>query len=156
MAVNEAAFTLTGGLPTDGMFSGNGISGGMFDPAAAGEGTHTITYTYVDGNTCENSAQQSIIVEGPNGIDDMIDGIKFSIYPNPTNGKLFLELSSRDNQKLNVTIVNQIGVTVMNKAIYLDNLSKSEFDLTQLASGIYFLNIKGNNINLVRKVVVQK
>src|SRR5690606_5109016 len=46
------AFTLTQGSPSGGIYSGNGVSGGQFDPAAAGEGAWTLTYTFTDGNGC--------------------------------------------------------------------------------------------------------
>ncbi|HZG01621.1 MAG TPA: M64 family metallopeptidase [Chitinophagales bacterium] len=54
---NASSFSLTGGLPIGGVYSGNGVSGGVFNPAAAGAGTHTITYT-VSGV----SASQTITV----------------------------------------------------------------------------------------------
>jgi hypothetical protein len=38
------------------------LSGGSFDPAAAGPGPHIITYTYTGTNTCVNSATQTITV----------------------------------------------------------------------------------------------
>ena len=37
------------GSPAGGTFSGSGVSNGVFDPAAAGAGTHTLTYTYNNG-----------------------------------------------------------------------------------------------------------
>ncbi len=46
-SVADAPVTLTG-YPQLGEFSGLGISGNIFDPAAAGVGTHTITYTYYE------------------------------------------------------------------------------------------------------------
>ncbi|UTW63757.1 T9SS type A sorting domain-containing protein [bacterium SCSIO 12741] len=46
---NEPSFILTGGLPNGGTYSGPGVSGGIFDPAVAGPGTHTITYTHLLG-----------------------------------------------------------------------------------------------------------
>ena len=42
--------TLTGS-PGGGSFSGTGIFGNSFFPTIAGIGSHTITYTYTDGNT---------------------------------------------------------------------------------------------------------
>ncbi|HTO36941.1 MAG TPA: gliding motility-associated C-terminal domain-containing protein, partial [Brumimicrobium sp.] len=55
------------GTPNGGTFSGNGITGDDFDPSLAGVGTHTITYEYTDGNTCENAATTTIVVkEVPN------------------------------------------------------------------------------------------
>lgn len=54
---------LGGGTPTGGVYSGTGITddgNGMtysFDPMAAGVGTHTITYSYTDGNGCSDMAE---------------------------------------------------------------------------------------------------
>ncbi len=53
--------TLTGS-PVGGTFSGPGITGNSFDPAAAGAGTHSITYSYTDGNGCSNSTSQQVRV----------------------------------------------------------------------------------------------
>ncbi|MDD4671379.1 MAG: T9SS type A sorting domain-containing protein [Bacteroidales bacterium] len=62
VCVDATPFTLTGGLPVGGSYSGNGVMGSSFDPNAAGVGTHTITYTYTDGNGCVNFATQDITV----------------------------------------------------------------------------------------------
>ncbi len=59
---SDVAFALTGGNPSGGIYSGPGVSGGNFDPAVAGAGTHTITYSYTDGNGCSNSCQFTIAV----------------------------------------------------------------------------------------------
>ncbi|MBL0356253.1 MAG: T9SS type A sorting domain-containing protein [Chitinophagaceae bacterium] len=56
------AFTLTGGSPAGGIYSGTGVSNGQFNPATAGVGTQTITYTYTNSNGCRASAQQPIVV----------------------------------------------------------------------------------------------
>lgn len=58
----DAAFTLTGGSPTGGTYSGTGVSNGQFNPATAGAGTFTITYSYTNANGCSNAATQSITV----------------------------------------------------------------------------------------------
>jgi len=59
---NSPPFTLTGGSPSGGSWSGPGVSGSTFTPSSAGIGTFNITYTYTDGNGCTNSATQSIVV----------------------------------------------------------------------------------------------
>jgi hypothetical protein len=59
---------LGGGAPTGGTYSGTGVTddgNGMtysLDPAAAGVGTHTITYTFTDANGCSGSASDDIEV----------------------------------------------------------------------------------------------
>jgi len=62
VCIDEPAFTLTGGLPVGGVYSGTGVAGTDFDPAVAGVGTYIITYTYTDANTCVNFATQPITV----------------------------------------------------------------------------------------------
>lgn len=62
MCADDDPLTLSGGMPAGGTYSGPGVTSGVFDPAAAGPGTHTIMYTYEDANGCSNSAEQSITV----------------------------------------------------------------------------------------------
>ena len=54
--------------PAGGTFSGPGITGNVFDPKAAGEGTHTIQYTYLgSGGLCTINATRYIdVVTAPN------------------------------------------------------------------------------------------
>jgi len=61
--IDAASVTLTG-TPSGGTFSGTGISGNTFDPALAGEGTHTITYDYNDGGVCFYTSSLPVIVAG--------------------------------------------------------------------------------------------
>ena len=56
---NAGTVALTGGSPAGGTYSGTGVTGSDFDPAA---GTQTVTYTYTDANGCMNSASTSIVV----------------------------------------------------------------------------------------------
>src|SRR5690606_12969929 len=88
VCVNHNAAPLTGGSPTGGTYTGTGVTAGSFDPGAAGTGTHTITYTFTDGNGCEGVATEDITVDGCASIDEnQLNGV--SVYPNPTDNKLF-------------------------------------------------------------------
>jgi hypothetical protein len=64
VCANATEFTLTGGLPAGGTFSGSGVNGSKFSPIVVGMGTYTITYVYIDNNGCEASASESISVMG--------------------------------------------------------------------------------------------
>jgi PKD repeat protein len=59
---NEAGFTLNGGSPVGGMYSGTGVNGNSFNPSSAGAGTYSIAYSYTDNNGCTNNASQNITV----------------------------------------------------------------------------------------------
>ena len=54
------------GNPSGGTYSGTGITdinAGTFDPTVAGAGTHTITYSFSDGNGCMNTFSTDIVVD---------------------------------------------------------------------------------------------
>lgn len=60
--INNTPITLSGASPSGGSYSGPGVSAGIFNPANAGVGTHTITYTYDDGSGCISSCTFTITV----------------------------------------------------------------------------------------------
>ena len=56
----DAPISLTGS-PSGGIFSGNGTTGNIFDPAAAGVGNFAILYTYTD-SICSGADTQTVTV----------------------------------------------------------------------------------------------
>ena len=64
------------------------------------------------------------------------------IYPNPTNDVINIVVYSLSNDKFKLIITNTIGEILNEKEIRAINGSvKIQYDLKNLASGIYFLNI---------------
>ncbi|MCB9235461.1 MAG: T9SS type A sorting domain-containing protein [Bacteroidia bacterium] len=59
---NDAPATLSGGTPAGGTYLGTGVSGGAFDPGAAGVGTHTIQYAWTSSLGCADTATATISV----------------------------------------------------------------------------------------------
>ena len=59
---DEPEFTLSGGNPSGGIYSGPGTNTTTFNASNAGAGTHTLTYTYTDANGCSNSTNVDITV----------------------------------------------------------------------------------------------
>jgi len=60
--ISAPSFTLSQGTPVGGAYSGTGVSSGIFNPSVAGAGTFNITYVYTDGNTCTDSATNTVTV----------------------------------------------------------------------------------------------
>ncbi len=60
---NTTSYTLSGGSPAGGVYSGAGVSGTNFNAVnAGGANTYTLTYTYTNANGCVNSATNTIKV----------------------------------------------------------------------------------------------
>lgn len=79
---NDDPITLGGGSPSGGTWTGSGVSLGKWYPSIAGVGTHTLTYTYTDGNGCSAFAttngkvnQLPIVEAGSNQIVCINEGV---------------------------------------------------------------------------------
>ena len=60
---NGPLVTLAGNPNTGGTFSGTGVSGNKFNPAAAGPGTYTISYQYTSSKGCTAIEYATVYVE---------------------------------------------------------------------------------------------
>ena len=63
VCISAPPFTLSGGAPAGGSYSGPGVdpATSVFDPSS-GPGDHLITYTYTDANGCTNTAAKILTV----------------------------------------------------------------------------------------------
>ena len=52
VCANDSAFTLSSGNPMGGIYSGLGISNGIFDPSFINDSSSLYTYEYSDSNNC--------------------------------------------------------------------------------------------------------
>ncbi len=93
ICIDDTPFVLTDASPKGGTYSGVGILNGVFDPKAAGIGTHTITYIYTVGSNCSSTCTFEITVNAlptvqcPLDIEICINSEQFSlIEANPQGG----------------------------------------------------------------------
>jgi hypothetical protein len=90
--ITDGPATLVGS-PTGGYFIGPGVSGSTFDPAAAGVGTHSITYTWFDACGGFNTTGLCTTVDQGVGIGGSNLGTGgVLVYPNPNGGQFTLEV----------------------------------------------------------------
>ena len=125
-------FTLTGGTPTGGTYSGPGIAAGAFDPAAAGLGPHTITYSYTDGNGCSASASESILVDACAALLEQ-ENDRLGVYPNPVHESFVISFEGTIDR---VSLKDLSGRTIKT---YGEKLK--EYDVKDIPSGMYVLEI---------------
>jgi Zn-dependent metalloprotease len=152
-----SAFALTGGSPSGGTYSGPGVSGGVFDPAVAGLGLHTITYTYTDTAGCTGSMNSPVLVEVCNGIGSATASATMNMYPNPTESDFTIEFAnSGDVREANLTIVNSLGQAVQVQQLNCTpGTNRWIIDANNLATGIYFINFIAGEQRFSRKLEIQ-
>ena len=55
VCANDSAITLSSGFPMGGIYSGSGISNGIFDPSLINDSSTLYTYVYSDSNNCTST-----------------------------------------------------------------------------------------------------
>jgi hypothetical protein len=142
---------LSGGTPAGGSFSGNGVTNDYFVPSVAGNGTHTITYTFVDGNGCEGDATQTVTVDNCASVEEN-SAMSLQLSPNPTNGMVSLIFS---NNLIGLTTIEVIDLT--GKIIFTETVltSKINLNLTHLPNGIYLIRAGNGNATQTERLILQ-
>ncbi len=78
---------------------------------------------------------------------------QFSIHPNPTNEELFLSITNiTENLKIKIYNIESKLWSTQN----LESENQTSINVSNLKSGIYFLNIQDNNGNTTTKKFIKK
>ncbi len=145
--INWNPITLSAGSPSGGTYSGPGVSGTQFDPAAAGQGTWDVVYTYTDGNGCADSVTQQIVVDLCTGINQQVNENEMVAYPNPTNGTVTV---SGVEVNATITVYNTLGEIIHTQIM---SPGKTLIDLAAFPAGVYFLQATSGNGFVTKKIV---
>lgn len=155
LCINAAPFTLTGGSPPGGTYSGPGVSSGTFNPSTAGAGTWTITYTYSDTN-CTGTATQQITVNACVFVEENTFNTMVNIYPNPANETINIYVSTGVND-LNILIMD-----IQGKVIYAEkskDVSKGgilRIDASEYPAGVYLVKLSSGAQVFTKKITLNK
>lgn len=81
-----------------------------------------------------------------------IDEDDLSIYPNPANTQLYIELGSSNSlQDTQLEIINESGIIMMKTNL---ESNKSAINISQLHRGVYFIRVYFDQNTIVKKLVV--
>ena len=117
------------------------------------EGKHFIPLKdeQVPGSPGDNTYLDNIILENKFVISVEEEALpELKIYPNPSNGLVFIEFKNIEGT---VTVVNQLGQTIKTAEVDYTN-TLLEIDLSKQKAGVYFIHVKSTGQNFVEKVVI--
>jgi len=97
----------------------------------------------------------TITVDNTVGIDKT-EGMTVRILPNPTNSIFDLVILPDKNQQVDIGLFDMTGHRIMAENNVSTGIQvRKTFDLAGYHKGIYFLVIRGDDVNIIRKVVLQ-
>lgn len=145
----DSDFTLSGGSPSGGIYSGPGVSAGVFSPSSAGVGSYTISYVFNDSNGCSNSVTGIITVDDCSGLNELSEG-GISIFPNPAHSSV--TITAENLQMTTIKVFDAAGRLV-------DELPVKEqsvvLNIQSFAIGVYQLQIETSFGIQYRRLVKQ-
>lgn len=149
MCVYHSPVNLNQGSPAGGTYSGVGVSGNTFNPATAGTGSKTITYSYTAANGCTGTATTQVLVDGCVGIEET-EANTFSVSPNPSNGDVWVRSSSVINE---VIVLDNAGRVI--QVVPGNQATEIQLDLKALSAGSYFIHSKMEESSKMVKLIIQ-
>tara|TARA_R110002096_G_scaffold386418_3_gene580486 strand:- start:34473 stop:38996 length:4524 start_codon:yes stop_codon:yes gene_type:complete len=89
------------------------------------------------------------------GLDEFQNAISFDLYPNPADKEITLEIEAQSAPKAQIRISNAIGQVLMEIPLEQSTHIIQKVDLSNLSGGAYIISVKGDNINISKKLLVQ-
>jgi hypothetical protein len=129
------------------------------DTNTTGEFTFTTNGTYTvfieAANRCGTEVDSQDVTITSAAVPEINNiGAAMALYPNPTNGKVQLTISSAVASEIyNVRIFNVQGREVF-KAEYSGNVNAA-IDMQTSGAGVYFLHISSKNVSKVEKLIIK-
>ena len=131
----EGGFTLDGGAPAGGTYSGPGVTNGVFNPAEGNIGANIITYS-INSGLCPGSATDTLWVSTVGLVENHAEE-RLELWPVPARDELFIHVPAGFDDAL-LTIVDAGGREVARRAVPgRVNGTPVRWDVGALANGSF-------------------
>lgn len=115
------------------------------------------TATLVVNNCREGREEEDLDTEAIPDLEQSLQAIQLSVFPNPTNGKVSAVLSGYEGEEMpELTIMDVLGQKI-NVPLKTENAGgryQWQVDLSQQSKGIYFLLWKGGGIHRTERLIL--
>jgi hypothetical protein len=101
----------------------------------------------------EASINFSLCISFPVGINALETEAAIFVYPNPTNGKVFLKTQNINGNEVEVTVFDLTGRKVLSTRKKLSE--NMEIDLSKQVSGAYFMKVESEGFQKTFKIIVK-
>lgn len=115
-------------------------------------GNYTVTIT--DANGCSETA--SVAINFPVNTNNLTVMGNISMFPNPTNGQVTLNVALKQTSDLTITIFNAIGQEVFTLHEGTTDNVQTQFDMSQMAGGVYMVRFAAGNDVVTKRLIVRK
>ena len=118
-------------------------------------GPHPFSVTVTNAQTCSNADTVVVTVIDDTGIENANSNNTFEIYPNPTRDEINIRINGLKGAEAMLQIFDLSAKLIMENNIVINQDVYTKKILISLTPGVYILKINGNQINGIRRIVVE-
>jgi len=86
--------------------------------------------------------------------DELWNGGTLNIFPNPTKDLMSVEVDLKNQSNIQINVINLLGKTMISENVNMGvGMNTLSFNLSQLPSGVYFLNLTDGSGMVTRRIV---
>lgn len=108
-------------------------------------GVYTVEMTDINGCLIIDSVEVSFVSAIPE-----VEDFDFSLFPNPVNDELLVQLDELNATNVQLQIFNSVGQKVFVQEI---QSAQTELNLSSLEKGIYFISIGNEKQQIIKRVI---
>ncbi len=129
---------------------GNGIQSNAQNPIVTYTSQGTYTILLIASNSCSSDTIMQLLSILDVGLADLKEEAGVGIYPNPSNGIFIIE--TQLSESIGLKVFASDGTLVYE----LKTIDKSqEMDLSHLSKGIYFVEFRGGEKRIPKKLILE-
>jgi hypothetical protein len=119
-------------------------------------GLYTITYVATDGSGNTSGLITRYILVGTSSIRDMEASQQLVVYPNPTQGSVFLVFNQKEETTANLVVYAVHGQELYREmGLTLSEGKVKELDLGHLPAGMYRVVLQGKDFTASKNLIVR-
>ena len=144
----RSSLVISNSLPKNA--AGNYFGGGV--------GLFSVHYKVTDLSGNESAPAKrniNVLPEGSSGVSDIMNiGKLMSVYPNPSNGIIYMRLADVQNEDVQITVLDMLGKEILHTSIKGNNLQTEELNLQQAPKGFYLLKVQTGQSVYMKKLQI--
>ena len=109
----------------------------------------------LDENICDEVTTVVFGEPEPVATQNIDSEIGVSIFPNPSDGKVFIKIEKNNNAATSLRLVGLDGRLLKQKDLEFSN-GVIDFDVSEFPNGIYLLQVQTEDTQVVRKLILQE
>jgi len=118
-------------------------------------GEHNVSLKVSDGKGTEfQSFMITVGVQSGVGIDDFRSQDFMVVYPNPSDGRVIVELSRELEREIILEILDPTGKVLLQQEFPPYFLIKEEYNMSDRPAGIYFIRVYNDSHQTIRKLMI--